>query len=173
MATKVKQAITASQWKKKNLNERNLELPSGAIFKVKNIDIQTMLTRGYLSLELLNSLMVLGDKVTENKGKNEPELKGIAENELKEVDDLARQFSVLAVVAPELSFGSDKDSINVYDLIFEDVLFIFSNCVRGGATEFAPFFRKGSSSDFAPQSSSDIQPKTINNDGDTKSEGSI
>jgi len=169
MNAKVKKVVTASQWKKKNLNERVLELPSGAIFKVKDVDLETMASRGFLSLDLLDSLMSAGFKVIDNQQKKKKELENITDDNMKEIDDLARIFAVQAVISPKLSLNGDPGSINAYDLDFIDVMFIFSKCVRGGAMKFAPFFPKRAPSNSSSQGSGDVSSETIRDNGDTKS----
>ena len=52
-----------------------------------------------------------------------------------------RKMAILAVIEPKLSENSGSDnSINVNDIDFYDLLFIFQNCVRGGTQAFANFF---------------------------------
>ena len=167
------QVTTVSQWKKKNLNERNLELPSGAIFKVKDVDLQTMAIRGYLPLELMNSLTSAGLKIKNNTIEGKAELDGIKDNDITGIDELARQFIVAAVISPKLSLEDFSDTVNVYDLEFPDVMFIFNNCIRGGAMKFAPFFQEGASSNTITPDSGNISSKAIGDNGDTRSKGKV
>jgi len=165
---KKKKAVvtTVAGYKKKNINERTLELPSGAVFRVKDVDLQSMLTKGYISLELLTTLMATGQTIAVNQTTKKPELDNIEKEQLGDIDKLARQFAVIAVVSPKLSLEDEQDSINVADIDFTDILFVFSNCVRGGAAKFAPFFQKGAPGSALAQSGGGVQPEAIRDNAD-------
>ena len=142
----IKPLVTSPQeWAELNLNVRTIELPSGAVFRVKNVDLPTMVSRGYLPLDLITNFSGIATRVQKNKLGGASELSGITENELAGIDGICRKFAAVAIVEPrvsEIELTSD-DVINVHDLGFEDVLFVFMQCVKGGGGAFAEFFRSG------------------------------
>lgn len=162
-------SATPAEWIKQNLDIRHLTLPSGVIFKVKNVDMQTMLTRGYVKTSLLNSLISAQYKILKNKEKNPDKImQGVERGELKEIDSLCRSFAIVAVVEPKITAEkeSSEESINVNDMSFEDCLFIFHECVRGGADYFAPFLPEGASRIDAGHGGSEVRKATIGDGGD-------
>ncbi len=142
----VKTAVTSPrEWAELNLNIRLITLPSGAVFRVKNVDLPTMVSRGYLPLDLIANFGDLAKKVQRNKASGQEELNGISEKELAEIDGICRKFAVVAIVEPRVSEiePTSDDVINVQDLGFEDVMVVFMQCMKGGGGSFAEFFRRG------------------------------
>ena len=136
---------STKDWVKKTLDIRNIKLPSGAVFKVKNIDLQSMVSRGFLPLGLINDFMLLSGKIKDNTEKSASELDNVTNDELKALDLTCRKFASLAIIEPRISGiePTSDDVINVNDIEFLDVMFVFSSCVKGGASDFAQFFQGG------------------------------
>lgn len=168
-----KTPITPGEWTKKHLNIRTLALPSGDTVLVKDVDLESMLMQGYIPTSLLNSLISSGLKIQANKATKEAELEGVKEQELKKIDDLSRRFALIAVIEPKLkSEGlSDEEAVNVYELTFTDCLFIFSSCVRGGASKYSPFLRKEPLRDNDRQDVPEVQSETVGDPGNSKPSG--
>ena len=158
-----KKIISPAEWAKKNLNIRPLTLPSGITVKVKNIDLQTMLTQGYIRTGLLNSLMSAQTKILENRENKKKDMEDVKETDLSEIDSLCRSFVVLAVIEPTISKDevTSDEVINANDMDFNDCLFVFTECVRGGAEAFAPFRTKRSLRSDGRRSSTKVRKKTV------------
>ena len=132
----------ATDWNSRNTNERLLQLPSGDVFRVRDVSLPNMVTKGIIPLNLTTQLMKMKENIEAavKAGKNESE--GIAEEEFKDIDGICRNFALLAVIQPVLveNHIADSDTICVHDIDFMDIMFLFSKCVRGGAEQFASFF---------------------------------
>jgi hypothetical protein len=133
------------EWAKRNLDIRELELPSGEVFRVKNVDLPTMVSRGYLPMNLVNNFIGMAQRVSKNRAEQSEDLTGVAEKDLADLDGVCRKFALVAVIEPHLTETepTSEESINVGDLSFDDVMFIFAQCVKGGGAAFAGFFRGG------------------------------
>lgn len=160
---------SAGDWAKKTLDVRLVTLPSGSIFRVKNVDLQSMVSRGFLPMGLVGEFTSLADKVKQNVDGGKTELNEIGDKELKSLDTTCRKFAIMAVIEPRLSDTdpTSEDVISVNDLGFADVLFIFSSCVKGGAGNYAPFFQRGQPGIAPASDGGDIRPKTVRHRGNT------
>jgi len=163
MATSKKRVTTPKDWSKRNLNIRLLELPSGAVFRVRNVDLQNMLTQGYLPLALVNTFLETSARVSMNARQGKSEWDDMDEETIQKVDEVARKLVCLAVLEPRISMDEETsdDVINVNDLPFQDCLFIFANCVSGGALMFSPFRGEGQLRDAPGQDESAVREKAV------------
>lgn len=153
---------TPKEWAEKNLNVREIELPSGTVFRVKNIDLPTMVSRGILPLDLLQGFMKLvdtADRAELEKG----HLGGLSEKDMVALDGVCRKFVTAAVLDPHVSDTepTSEDVINVQDIEFNDVIFIFSQCVKGGGRQFAAFFRPTGNAVPVRSSGAGVRAKTV------------
>ncbi|MDO8715327.1 MAG: hypothetical protein Q7J73_00695 [Dehalococcoidales bacterium] len=157
-------------WADKNLNTRLVELPSGAVFRVRNLDLPTMVSKGYLPLELVNSFSGIANAVKQNQQTGKTELSGIAGKDLADVDTMCRKLIAVAVIEPRISAiePTSDTVINVNDLGFGDVIFIFAECVKGGGGAFAGFFR-GRQPSFTPGADGgEVRAEAVGNSGDNR-----
>jgi len=161
--------ITPRQFVKDRLNIRTLELPSGITVKVKDVDLESMVTLGYLPASLLSSLMSSGFKIKANQAGKKSELDGVKEEDIANADTLFRKFAVVAILEPKTKHDgdSDDDAININDFSFTDCVFVFTECVRGGASQFAPFPGKKPLRNSSGQNVPKVRAKTVRNDGNT------
>ncbi len=161
--------ISAKDWITKNLNIRCLTMPSGAVFKVKNVDLMTMVSKGYMPLDLVNSFSKMAQQTVLNQQETNT-IGGIAEKDLIAMDKLCRKFASLAVIEPIISDTepTSETVINSNDLGFDDVIFLFSECVKGGANRFSDFFRGRPSDTVVRPDGESISPETI---GDNRNKG--
>ncbi len=130
---------TASTWKKDNLNIRKLLLPSGAVFRVKNVSLANLAMKAYLSLPLLTSLIAKSEEAKKSKKKEADIAKDMKPEEMQGLDEIVNKVTLAAVIEPILSVNGDNGSICVDDIDFNDKMTIFQECVRGGAGAFAGF----------------------------------
>jgi len=163
------QVTSAKDWSVRNLNIRYLPMPSGAVFKVKNVDLMTMVSKGYMPLDLVNSFSHMADQARLNQQETNV-LGGIAEKDLIAMDKLCRKFASLAVIEPIVSDTEPTSDtiINSNDLGFDDVIFLFSECVKGGAGRFTGFFRGGTPNTVVRPNGESLPQETV---GDNRDNG--
>ncbi len=132
---------TASSWKKDNLNIRKIKLPSGAVFKVKTVSLINMATQGFIPLPLLTKITEKFGNIGKSKKAAEKVAAKLKDDDLKGMDSIMRKMALLAVIEPNLTEdGGSDESIDINDIDFYDLLFVFQECVRGGGQAFAGFF---------------------------------
>lgn len=132
----------AKDWNKSNTDERLLELPSGAVFKVRNVSLPNMVTKGIIPLNVTTQLLAMKKNIESAVKNGKGEADGMGKSDFNEIDRICRQFTLLSVIEPtivEESTGSPNE-ICVNDIDFMDMLHIFTKCMRGGADQFRSFF---------------------------------
>ena len=142
--------VSPSLWRKKNYNIRKLQLPSGIVVKVKDVDLANMAMSGALSIPLLNIFFDLQSKLPKmdsEKAETEKALKDFSGEDLMAMNEMVDKFVLKAVIEPKLvekdtGAVEDEDAIPVNEMEFVDKMFIFQSCTRGGAASFAGFSEK-------------------------------
>lgn len=139
--------VSPTEWREKNYNIRKIKLPSGIIFKVKNVDLTNMAMSGTLSLPLLDTFFKsqeISPKIRTEKPDGEDVMKDFSAKDFIVMKEMIDRFTLAAVIEPKLTEKEtgDEDTIPVTEIDFGDKLFIFQNCMRGGAANFAGFFRE-------------------------------
>ena len=132
----------AADWNKSNTNERLLELPSGAVFKVRNVSLANMVTKGIVPLSITTQLLQMKKNIEKAVKDGKSEGDGIQEKDMNDLDGICRKFAVLAIVDPIVveNVTDNLSEICVHDIDFTDIMTIFMKCMRGGAEQFASFF---------------------------------
>ena len=133
---------TVSDFKKTYLNIRKIKVPSGAVFLVKNINLLFMISRGILPLPILMSMAKLHEKdisVVDNSTEKITEF--ITDDEFKTIDKMISAVTIEAVIEPPITEEDTENSIQISSIDFIDKMFIFSECVKGGNTNYEEFFR--------------------------------
>ncbi len=122
---------TLKQWTELSNKTDTIELPSGAIVKVKMLNLLEEASAGHISLTLVNDTMDTAKNLSAAK------LNNIKEEELKNMMELVNRMIVLAVVEPKVTESNVK-SIPINDRV---AIFEHLNKVPGGEV-LKPFRKK-------------------------------
>lgn len=122
---------SVSEWKRLANKVTTVPLPSGAVVKVKRLDMFQALSSGKLPLDMLAKVMTSGEKMTTAAG-----WKSVTEEELSGLLDTMRKVVALALIEPELN-----DEFTVEDIPEADLALIFDRVMRAGGLAALGSFR--------------------------------
>ncbi len=136
--------VSPVEWRKDNYNIRKLKLPTGIIVKVRDVSLSNMASSGILTLPLLTGFLEMKGKIgrISKKTKSAKDIySNIDDNDMKSFNDIINKIALKAIIEPKITeedTGED-DTIPVEELEFDDKVFIFQSCIRGGVETFAGF----------------------------------
>lgn len=131
---------SAKQWRKENINARKFQVPSGAVFMVRNVPLVGLVAKGVIPLSLVTRAIKMKDISPDSVDKNDP-FKGVEEDDIKDFEKMLNAFVSVAVIEPKISDENtdDENVIPVSEINFIDKSAIFHECQKGGAEMYLPF----------------------------------
>lgn len=129
----------AEEYMVKAAKEREVTLPSGAVFKVKNISGRDFIREGGISLDTIAQLT---DKTASEK--KDILAKNMLPAERKKLFEYNDMLICKAVIDPRITLTGEGGSLSITDIVDEDYYFLLKEVIeqKGGGDALAPF-RKG------------------------------
>ena len=136
--------VSPAEWRKNNYNIRKLQLPTGIVVKVRDVSLSNMASSGILTLPLLTGFLEMKGKIgrVSKKTKSAKDVySNIDDNDMKAFNEIINKIALKAIIEPKITEADtgEEDSIPIDELEFDDKVFIFQSCIRGGVDSFAGF----------------------------------
>lgn len=127
---KKKNVSTLAGWQKKKDSIVEVELPSGAFIKMRNLNLIEQAQTGNINTPLLVGSLGVAEKMSDAS-----KLKDLKDEDLNTMIEVLDRTAILAVVEPKL------DENSVKNIPMNDKLFIFGFISAGGGMNLRPFRR--------------------------------
>jgi hypothetical protein len=125
---------TVTGWKEKANTTYMLTLPSGAVVRIRRLNLLEQASIGHIPLHLVSSSMLITQKFS-----NPSKWVDIEPEELDNLMQVLKKTTVLAVVEPKVSEEETEDEMNVNDIPMEDLISIFSSVMNPVGANLEPF----------------------------------
>lgn len=173
MKQKELKTTTAAEWTRRNQQIKTVELPSGAVVKVKVMSLFDLASTGHIPMSLVSDVLRSANSFLQPVDPKDVNFEWAKVTE-KQIDDmllLFRKAAVVAVIEPRLSFDTEnnEDVADVTQIDFEDLTAIFQAAVKMGAAEMLPFHPKQKPGVPGGQGGAAVRTEAV---GDAGSEGS-
>ncbi|KKM27313.1 hypothetical protein LCGC14_1575990 [marine sediment metagenome] len=131
---------SAVRWRKENINAHKFQVPSGAVFLVRNVPLVGLVAKGVIPLSLVTRAIKMKVAAPKSVDKNDP-FKNVKEDDIKDFEKMLNAFVSVAVVEPKIVTDNtdDEDVIPASEITFIDKSAIFNECQKGGAEMYLPF----------------------------------
>jgi len=134
-------ATTAQEYKEKAQQTREVTLPSGAVFKIKNITGRDFVRDGGIPLDTLNQLT--SSTADEKK---DILMKKLSAEDRKKLFDYNDTLITRACVEPRVTLNGEPGTIAITDIVDADYYFLLNEIVaQKGGGDAVKSFREGES----------------------------
>jgi len=137
---------TAAEWTRRNQRIKTVELPSGAVVKVKVMSLFDLASTGHIPMSLVSEVLRSAYSFLHPVDLQDAnfEWAKVTEKQIEDMLLLFRKAAVVAVIEPRLSFDAEnnEDVADVRLIDFEDLAAIFQAAVKMGAAQMLPFHPK-------------------------------
>ncbi|MCE5270816.1 hypothetical protein LLH00_05980 [bacterium] len=168
MRQKKERITTAAEWTRKNQQIKTVELPSGAVVKVKVMSLFDLASTGHIPMSLVGEVLKSANTFLQPVDPKDVNFAWarVTEKQIEDMLTLFRKTAVAAVVEPRLSFqpvGEEAGDVTLID--FEDLAVIFRAAVKEGAIEMLPFHPKQKPGAGPRPDGAEVRTETVNDAG--------